>query len=202
MNWSEKVKWNIIFKLDKATRWGHSPHGWMFVIYKIDSQEDEPYDTFSEVYTSYLDCLEGGLIKMKTLLWVDDARNPLENDWLNFSPIGRNCFVIWAQTYQEAIQFLEKDWPDAICLDHDLGEEESGYDIAKYIVNRCIDEGKKLPLFASQSANPVGRENILRLFKNYQKQELLEHVQEAVQYKHDWLNAVENGTEIPKKRRM
>lgn len=26
MNWSEKVKWNIIFKLDKATRWGHSPH--------------------------------------------------------------------------------------------------------------------------------------------------------------------------------
>lgn len=50
----------------------------------------------------------GGLIKMKTLLWVDDARNPLENDWLNFSPIGRNCFVIWAQTYQEAIQFLEK----------------------------------------------------------------------------------------------
>ena len=108
-----------------------------------------------------------GLIKMKTLLWVDDARNPLENDWLNFSPIGRNCFVIWAQTYQEAIQFLEKDWPDAICLDHDLGEEESGYDIAKYIVNRCIDEGKKLPLFASQSANPVGRENILSLFKNF-----------------------------------
>mgnify|MGYP002662505026 FL=1 len=139
---------------------------------------------------------------MKTLLWVDDARNPMEDDWMNFSPIGRNCKVVWAQSYQEAIQFLEKDWPDAICLDHDLGEEESGYDIAKYIVNRCIDEGKKLPLFASQSANPVGRENIIGLFKNYQKQELLEHVQEAVQYKHDWLNAVENGTEIPKKRRM
>lgn len=28
---------------------------------------------------------------MKTLLWVDDYRNPFENDWLNFSPIGRNC---------------------------------------------------------------------------------------------------------------
>lgn len=26
LNWSEKVKWNIIFKLDKATRWGHSLH--------------------------------------------------------------------------------------------------------------------------------------------------------------------------------
>lgn len=109
---------------------------------------------------------------MKTLLWVDDARNPMEDDWMNFSPIGRNCKVIWAQSYQEAIDFLEKEWPDAICLDHDLGEEKDGYDIAKYIVNRCIDDGRKLPLFASQSANPVGRENILGLLKNYQKQEL------------------------------
>ena len=109
---------------------------------------------------------------MQTLLWVDDARNPLEDDWLNFSPIGQNCLVIWAQSYQEAIDFLEKEWPDAICLDHDLGEEKSGYDIAKYIVNRCIDDGRKLPLFASQSANPVGRENILCLLKNYSKQRL------------------------------
>lgn len=31
---------------------------------------------------------------MKTLLWVDDYRNPFENDWLNFNPIGRNCNVI------------------------------------------------------------------------------------------------------------
>lgn len=64
----------------------------------------------------------------------------------------------------------DNEWPNAICLDHDLGEEKSGYDIAKYIVNRCIDEGKELPLFASQSANPVGRENIMRLLSNYQKQ--------------------------------
>ena len=44
------------------------PHGWMFVIYKIDSQEDEPYDTFSEVYTSYLDCLEAGIIRALNLI--------------------------------------------------------------------------------------------------------------------------------------
>lgn len=135
---------------------------------------------------------------MQTLLWVDDARNPLEDDWLNFSPLGQNCLVIWAQSYQEAIDFLEKEWPDAICLDHDLGEEKSGYDIAKYIVNRCIDDGRKLPLFASQSANPVGRENILCLLKNYSKQRLIEHVQKVRQYKHDWLTAVQNGEDLPK----
>lgn len=134
----------------------------------------------------------------KVLLWVDDARNPLEDDWLNFSPIGQNCLVIWVQSYQEAMQFLEKDWPDAICLDHDLGEEKSGYDIAKYIVDRCIDEGKKLPEFASQSANPVGRENIITLLSNYKRHELLDHIQKVIDYKHDWRKAVQEGKSLPK----
>ena len=135
---------------------------------------------------------------MKTLLWVDDARNPMEDDWMNFSPIGRNCKVIWAQSYQEAIDFHEKEWPDAICLDHDLGEEKSGYDIAKYIVDRCIDEGKKLPEFASQSANPVGRENIITLLSNYKRHELLDHIQKVIDYKHDWRKAVQEGKSLPK----
>lgn len=135
---------------------------------------------------------------MKTLLWVDDTRNPMEDDWMNFSPIGRNCKVIWAQSYQEAINFLEKEWPDAICLDHDLGEEKSGYDIAKYIVDRCIDEGKKLPEFASQSANPVGRENIITLLSNYKRHELLDHIQKVIDYKHDWRKAVQEGKSLPK----
>lgn len=135
---------------------------------------------------------------MKTLLWVDDARNPMEDDWMNFSPIGRNCKVIWAQSYQEAINFLEKEWPDAICLDHDLGEEKSGYDIAKYIVDRCIDEGKKLPEFASQSANPVGRENIITLLSNYKRHELLDHIQKVIDYKHYWRKAVQEGKSLPK----
>lgn len=135
---------------------------------------------------------------MKILLWVDDARNPMEDDWMNFSPIGRNCKVVWAQSYQEAINFLEKEWPDAICLDHDLGEEKSGYDIAKYIVDRCIDEGKKLPEFASQSANPVGRENIITLLSNYKRHELLDHIQKVIDYKHDWRKAVQEGKSLPK----
>ena len=45
---------------------------------------------------------------MRQLLWVDDIRNPFKDDWLNFSPIGRNCKVYWAQSYKEAINYLEK----------------------------------------------------------------------------------------------
>ena len=106
---------------------------------------------------------------MKRLLWVDDCRNPNEADWLRHSPIAFPFEVHWAKSHDEAVAYMERHWPDAVCLDHDLGEERTGYDIAKYIVNRCLIEGLPLPAYASQSDNPVGRENILQLFENYKK---------------------------------
>lgn len=105
----------------------------------------------------------------KILLWIDDYRNPFENDWMIFSPIGYDCDIFWAKSYTEAIKWLENHWPDAICFDHDLGEDGSGYDIAKYVVNKIIDDHKKIPLIACQSANPVGRKNIESLFDNLNK---------------------------------
>lgn len=48
--------------------------------------------------------------------------------------------------------------PDGICFDHDLGEEKTGYDCAKWLVDYCMDNNLKLPLYAIQSANPVGKE--------------------------------------------
>ena len=30
----------------------------------------------------------------KTLIWLDDVRDPLTNDWLVFSPIGRDVNVV------------------------------------------------------------------------------------------------------------
>lgn len=106
---------------------------------------------------------------MKHLLWVDDCRNPYEADRLNVSPIAPPFEVYWAQSYDDAIGYLEQQWPDVVCLDHDLGGERTGYDIAKQIVNRCMDEGLPLPAYASQSDNPAGRENIMRLLDNYQR---------------------------------
>lgn len=44
------------------------PHAWMFVIYKIDEQILEPYDTSSKDYKSYLECLEGGIIAALNLI--------------------------------------------------------------------------------------------------------------------------------------
>ena len=107
---------------------------------------------------------------MKTLLWLDDCRDPTQNDWLIFSPIGRNADVNWVMNYQEFVDWVMiNGLPDGICFDHDLGEERTGYDCAKWLVDYCIDTMQILPLYGIQSANPVGRENIDMLFKNYLK---------------------------------
>ena len=62
---------------------------------------------------------------MKTLLWLDDVRDPFQNDWINFSPIGKNVGVVWVTTYQEFVDWIMiHGLPDAICFDHDLNDGE------------------------------------------------------------------------------
>ena len=127
---------------------------------------------------------------MKRLLWLDDYRDPFADDWLNFSPIGKNVEVYWVKSYYEFCDWIIlNDLPDAICFDHDLGktleielikrgvskkdarkrkgEEKTGYDAAKWLVEWCINNKKDIPLWSVQSANPVGRENINTLLNNF-----------------------------------
>ena len=128
----------------------------------------------------------------KTLIWLDDVRDPLTNDWLVFSPIGRDVNVVWVKSYYDFTTWIEKNGlPDAICFDHDLGEDvaierikkglskrqarilkkesKSGMDCAKWLVNYCLDNDKPLPKYAVHSANPAGAENIEGLFLSFLK---------------------------------
>lgn len=105
---------------------------------------------------------------MKKLLWLDDIRNPLEDGWLVFSPIEQPFEVIWVKNHQDFIDWINVyGLPDAICFDHDLGEDKTGFDCTKFLVDYCIDNDKDLPLYNIQSANPVGKDNIDGLLKNF-----------------------------------
>lgn len=122
---------------------------------------------------------------MKKLLWLDDIRNPMEGDWLVFSPINQPYTVIWVKSYAEFVDWINiNKLPDGVCFDHDLGDnttiidwshldnvEYTGYDAAKWLVEYCIDNNKQLPLFNIQSANSVGSENI-RMYLNNAKKHL------------------------------
>lgn len=132
---------------------------------------------------------------MKTLLWLDDIRNPFEDCWVvSYSPIPHEELnhVEWVKSYGEFVEYIKQNGlPTAICFDHDLGmdvaikarekgmskrksrllkqEEKTGLDCAKWLVEYCIDNKQSLPLYNIQSANPVGKENIDSLLKNYLK---------------------------------
>jgi len=126
------------------------------------------------------------------LLWLDDIRDPFTDDWLVFSPIERPFDVVWVKKYHEFTSWIELNGlPDGICFDHDLGLDEvhehktiskkalkrfrktpeykTGYDCAKWLVDYCIDNNKPLPKFNVQSANPVGKQNIISLLDNFNK---------------------------------
>ena len=57
---------------------------------------------------------------IKTLLWLDDWRNPYSTkiDYLKyFSPIGKDVELIWVQNYQEFVDFIMiYGLPDAILI--------------------------------------------------------------------------------------
>lgn len=133
---------------------------------------------------------------MKKLLWLDDIRSPYEKiwkDWIINSGVNLTEYTItWVKNYEEFVNFIKfKGLPDIIFFDHDLGEDiardlvkkgvnkryarmmkkesMSGYDAAKWLVNYCLDHKIPLPEWRIQSANPVGANNINKLFKNYLK---------------------------------
>lgn len=92
----------------------------------------------------------------KYLLWIDDLRG-IPNNY-----IGEYHTVI-ARSYNEAIHELHRFRYDIICLDHDLGEEKTGYDICKYIIENNIHCNE----YRIHTSNPVGRDNMLQLLRNY-----------------------------------
>lgn len=134
---------------------------------------------------------------MKTLLWLDDVRNPHENDWLKFSPIGKDVNVVWVKSYDEFVDFIQnKQLPDGICFDHDLGVpraeelrkkgmskkkarmeieyEKTGADCARWLVNFYDKHQVKLPPYNVHSANPWGKQNIINILQDHLKTHCVE----------------------------
>lgn len=94
---------------------------------------------------------------VKTKLYLDDFR------------LVPNGFVL-VKNYKAFTDFIQQNGlPDFISFDHDLGEEKSGYDCAKWLVEFCLDNNMSLPEFAVHSQNPVGKENIESLLGNFKK---------------------------------
>jgi hypothetical protein len=113
---------------------------------------------------------------MKTYLWLDDLRNPNQSVWYDhyIPELDKSVdSLIWVKEFPMFVDYInEFGLPDKIFFDHDLGEDKNGtgYDAAKWLVDYCMENGEiDVPDWGIQSANPVGRDNINSLLKNYRK---------------------------------
>lgn len=105
-----------------------------------------------------------------SILYVDDLR---DCPWTTTHKIDNvnvnNEDIIVCRSYMDTIEILDCMSFDIIDLDHDLGEEKTGYDICKYIVENNI----KCPKFYLHTANPVGRLNMKQLLQRYLKCQII-----------------------------
>ena len=100
---------------------------------------------------------------MKRLLWLDDFRNPADY-------VTGDYDITWVKNYDEFCSFInEHCLPDIICFDHDLGEEKTGYDCAKFVVDYCQQHNLDIPQYDIQSSNIVGKDNIRSIMNNWHR---------------------------------
>ena len=89
-------------------------------------------------------------------LFLDDERHPV-ND---------NCVVV--RDYYQACGYVVKNGtPIHVDFDHDLGTGPTGYDFAKWLVDRSLDGHGFPQSFDVHSQNPIGRRNIIDLMNGY-----------------------------------
>ena len=129
--------------------------------------------------------------KDKVLLWLDDLRNPYENEE-GLLPKVEDCHIIWVKNFNEFKIWIELyPQPTYISFDHDLAPEhytpeeywndyevskkyqeaqtyteKTGEDCAKLLVELCKERGLKIPQWFVHSRNPVGADKIRNVLIN------------------------------------
>ena len=106
--------------------------------------------------------------KKKTLLWLDDVRDPAFYDLWVRQYLGDEFYnrpeshqIVWVKSFDQFRKYLQANGvPDVVGFDHDLGGKMTGADAAEFLCNLCVDELIPLPEYFTQSANPVGKANI------------------------------------------
>jgi len=128
-------------------------------------------------------------------LFLDDIRNPDEAYSYTKNDIFLTQKWVVVRSYKEFTNHIESNGlPFFISFDHDLADshytpehlwcdydkskewqsrqahkEKTGYECAKWLVEYCMDKDLKCPKYYCHSMNPVGKDNILSLLNNFDK---------------------------------
>lgn len=98
---------------------------------------------------------------MVTYLYLDDEREPKTD-------------FPWdiVRTYDDFIEHItDYGFPDVMSLDHDLGEEHTGYDCVNWMIEYGVEFGidPNEILFNIHSANPVGTKRMKAAIESWKR---------------------------------
>ena len=100
-------------------------------------------------------------------LWLDDERDPsTEHSKMQF---GSNGDEIWVKDIKSTIEYLQTGKVTEISLDHDLGREETGMAVAKWIEEQAYLENLPKLRWNIHSMNVIGRKNMTMALMNADK---------------------------------
>ena len=122
---------------------------------------------------------------MRTLLWLDDQRDPHRE----FPPVDMN--IVWVKSYEEFCDYLKHNpMPEMVDFDHDLSPEQyapqehwvgtyrkwrqenpytsrTGRDCAMFLCYMCCKLKRQLPQWQIHSHNPIGAYEITEVLMAY-----------------------------------
>lgn len=97
-------------------------------------------------------------------LWLDDERDPKSNKIQSL--FGADGDEIWVKTIEQAIYYLKQGIVESISLDHDLGYQKTGLDLANWIEENAFNGNLERLIWSVHSRNPVGAKKITQALRN------------------------------------
>lgn len=117
---------------------------------------------------------------MSNFVFLDDFKKPNNVSWIELPNTGYWHVV---NSYNQFVDHINKyGIPDFVCYDHDLDDEhyvstdkidytsfkvKTGYDCAKFLIEKCKERGVKHPRYLIHSLGVLGTENINNIIRNY-----------------------------------
>ena len=111
-------------------------------------------------------------------LYLDDIRHPS----MTYPHMKDGDWTV-VKSYNSFVEIItQRGLPTMVSFDHDLADEhydyrvkyseykeKTGMDCAKWLVNYCMDNNLKLPVWNVHSANPIGAANIYSYLSNFER---------------------------------
>lgn len=123
--------------------------------------------------------------KIKYNLFLDDIRSPEQCVGYTKKTIYTDLDWRVIRSYEQFVEMITVNGlPEVVSFDHDLADvhynpatwkedfvyqEKTGYDCVKWMVDYCINNNQKFPVWHLHTMNPHGRVNMETYILNYLK---------------------------------